>query len=332
VNLREKPAEMAWLQGSRVSAAMKISGWEAAPQAAGLSFFAPDFALASAQPWLHGEEAPLELTPAPLPELVHRAEPSSADFANMHEEIIARIHLREFQKVVPIVCEEFEFAAPLHASMFTAALSPGAGKFAYGFEFGAEGMCGVTPEVLFAVRNGVLSTMALAGTGAAAGPSLLQDQKEMREHGLVIENICAELARFGRPDRGPTNERTYGALKHLYTPLQVKLNHHAEFMDLVVRLHPTAALGGWPRRPAVEWLEMQDFHTSRKRFGAPFGFVRDEGREMFCVVAIRGVQWQGECAMLSAGCGVVEGSQSLSEWKELELKRRATCESLGLSL
>ena len=51
--------------------------------------------------------------------------------------------------------------------MFAQAISPERdGKFSYGFEFGGEGMCGVTPELLFSVKDGVLKTMALAGTGA----------------------------------------------------------------------------------------------------------------------------------------------------------------------
>jgi menaquinone-specific isochorismate synthase len=326
----QKVVEMAWLHSSSAKTAIEIECWAASPKAGALSFFAPDFALASAQPWLLGHATEAHLTPAVLPPLELRADPSSADFAKMHEEILTRIRHGEFAKVVPIVCEELEFSAPLHAAMFTEAMDAPENRFAYGFECAGEGMCGVTPEILFSVRDGVLQTMALAGTGPSDGPSLCEDPKEMREHALVIEHITGELRRWGEPSVGATVERRYGVLKHLYTPIEMHLRELPEFMDLVVSLHPTAALGGWPRLPAVEWLERQSFHTGRKRFGAPFGYLH--GENMFCVVAIRCLQWWGARALLSAGCGVVEGSQSLREWKELQLKRRAICDSLGLSL
>lgn len=305
--------------------------YETAAKPKGFAFYAPDFALSAAEPWLLGEEAPLALQTQELPTLRHRADPSSADFARLHEEILKRIREGDFAKVVPIVCEELEFSQALNAEMFRGAiLDPRQGQFNYGFDFRENGMCGVTPELLFALEGGVLHTMALAGTGRAEGPSLLDNRKERHEHQLVIDHIVGELSAWGIPEIGVTQERVYGVLKHLYTPIRLTLQEKPEFLDLVVSLHPTAALGGWPRRPAVEWLEQQDFHFARKRFGAPFGYVN--GEEMCCVVAIRGLQWWGARALLSAGCGVVEGSESLSEWKELQLKRRATEKLLGLSL
>jgi menaquinone-specific isochorismate synthase len=331
---RRYPDNLAWLLEADRGRALAARSWEAEPTRGGLSFFAPDFALGAAQPWLVGERLdPVVLAAAPSaspvspPTLLHRAEPSSADFARLHEDILQRIARGEFAKVVPMVCEELEFAAPLRPADFAGALMPHAEQFAYGFSFAEEGMCGVTPEVLFAVEDGVLRTMALAGTGAVDGPSLLDDRKERHEHQLVIDHIAGELKARGQVGVGVTEERRFGRLKHLFTPIEVKLKDRADFMDLVVRLHPTAALGGWPRRPAAEWLERQNFHVSRRRFGAPFGW--QDGDDLFCVVAIRGLQWQGARAQIGTGCGVVAGSESLREWRELGLKRAAIYSLLG---
>jgi menaquinone-specific isochorismate synthase len=259
---------------------------------------------------------------------VSRAEPSSADFERDIDQILQSIQKRQFEKVVPIVCEDLEFAAPLEAAMLHT--DPKPGRYAYGFEFEGEGMSGLTPEILFEVEDGFLKTMALAGTGPDGGPSLLKDKKEMHEHSLVIQHISEELSGFGQVSVGKTSERAYGKLKHLHTPIEVDLDRTPEFMELIVRLHPTAALGGWPRKPAVEWLERQPFHYIRKRFGAPFGFQEDD--RMFCVVAIRGIQWWGTRARISTGCGVVEESSALREWNELKLKREAIYQSFGVDL
>jgi menaquinone-specific isochorismate synthase len=323
----------AWLGDHGRGYALRVREWASEYDPDKLSFFAPDFALESSRPWLVGEEIPWPslalLSSRPLPPIRRRSEPSAADFSRLHEEILARIARGEFAKVVPIVCEEIEFEKPLAATMFPRVLSDHPGQFSYGFEFQGEGLCGVTPELLFDVQGDRLQTMALAGTARADGPSLLQDAKECREHDLVIQHIAGELKAFGETQIGATVERTYGELKHLYTPISAKLSRPTRFMELLVRLHPTAALGGWPRKPAIEWLQRQSFHFTRRRFGAPFGYQHRD--RMMCVVAIRGWQWQGACATVASGCGVVEGSEALREWKELALKREVIYRHMGLS-
>ena len=319
----------AWLlfEGRRKS--IKIQAFAGRPSTHKLNFFAPDFALSSPKPWLIGEEVKWsdgELLG--LPFLVQRVRPDENEFGGQHQDILDHISRHEFQKAVAVVFEDLEFAAPLEARMFSRALRPG--QFTYGFEFLGEGICGCTPELLFRVEGQKLFTMALAGTALSTGPSLLEDPKERHEHQLVIDHIAEELKIYGVVNVGVTEERTYGKLKHLYTPVSVDLARPPEFMDLVRSLHPTAALGGWPKKSALEWLGSQSFHSMRKRFGAPFGY--QHGEQMVCVVAIRGIQWWGTRARTATGCGVVEQSIVRKEWKELELKREAIYQMLGVSL
>lgn len=325
--LKQGPSPEAWLADRKSARALALRRRAVSPPHKGLAFFAPYFSLNDPEPWLIGEEAQFHTVErVPMPEITTKAEPSSADFERLIEEILARIERGEFQKVVPMVCEELEFKNSLTRDMFPQA--PDENRYSYGFEFGFEGMAGLTPELLFEVSNGQLKTMALAGTGRADGPSLLDDRKEMHEHGLVIEHIQQELKIFGRVNVTQTEERIYGPLKHLLTNISVDLEREPEFMSFVRALHPTAALGGWPRKPAVDWLEKQEFHISRRRFGAPFGY--SDGEMMKCVVAIRGVQWENNRLMVASGCGVVSESQALKEWRELELKRSSIYRWLGV--
>ena len=255
--LKQDPKdEIAWLLDGQTDRALAIEGRSNTASARVLSFYAPDFALLDTEPWLIGRPCGFTKNEqVPLPHLQMKVEPSSAEFARMFEEIQARIQAKEFEKVVPMVSEDFEFAGDLHHSHFS--VNAGPHQFAYGFEFGGEGLCGVTPELLFEVDGECLRTMALAGTGKADGPSLLTDKKERHEHQLVIEHIAQELKKFGPVEVGETTERVYGLLKHLFTPIELKLSKQPRFEELVATLHPTAALGGWPRKPAVEWLEEQ---------------------------------------------------------------------------
>lgn len=332
---------LAWISGPMGKRVLQLETCGECPASDGsLSFFAPDFALGSPRPWWVGRELSEwpQTQGRPFPVVRSKIASSQMQFMEMHRDILERIQAHEFEKVVPITSERLEFADKLSLSMFAHLWSKTqVRQFSFGFSFGGVGMVGLTPELLFSLdRNSLLSTMALAGTGPADGFSLLNDAKERREHNLVIEHIDFELhqlfnqADWGQPHIhvGQTEERVYGKLKHLYTPISVQLPERPTFAQLVRRLHPTAALGGWPREPALNWLKSQPFHLSRGRFGAPFGYQDRDA--MFCVVAIRCLQWQGTMAELNAGCGVVQGSESEKEWNELRLKRQSVCDNLGL--
>jgi len=49
------------------------------------------------------------------------------------------------------------------------------------------------------------------------------------------------------------------------------------------------------------------------------------------VVTIRGVHWDGEQVEIPSGCGVIEASRLVNEWRELELKRSAVKRSFNLA-
>lgn len=330
-----KYSRLAWLHDSKESRALRISRRSASAKTGSLSFFDPDFGLDSSEPWLVGEPTKIATEPGletcrPLPKIEHRLEPSPAHFAEIFEDIQVRIARGEFEKVVPMITERIEFGGQLSLDMFPPALTLSfPDRYSYGYEFGGEGLCGVTPELLFRVEDGILKTMALAGTGRAGGPSLLDDKKERHEHGVVIEFLNEALKKFGSVSAGETHEKTFGVLKHLRTEIEVKLKDEPEFGALVKALHPTAALGGWPRHSSAKWMEAQAFHKTRAHFGAPFGY-RDAQGKMVCVVAIRGIQWSGRSASISVGCGVVKESQTLREWAELQLKFKAVHQLLGM--
>ncbi len=307
---------------------MQITGRGREPRPNSLSFYAPNFYThETMNPWFYGERIPAgAFVTNPLPAVERRLDPDPSLFDAVHAEILTGIKEGRFKKVVPYVSEEWQFESELSWSMFPNALAPQENQYSYGLQASGEGMCGITPELLFQVEGDVCTTMALAGTAPVDGPSLLDDPKERLEHELVIGHIQQSLKGLGEITVGETREQAYGSLKHLLTPIQVKLEYPPSFMDLVARLHPTAALAGWPRASALDFLRLRG--PERIRFGAPFGFV--DGDSMMCIVAIRCLQWRGRTAWIMSGCGVVEGSHAEKEWVELNLKRRSVARQLGL--
>src|SRR5207244_9165382 len=77
------------------------------------------------------------------------------------------------------------------------------GMWAYGYSYKQHGMFGATPEMLFEPDGRGYQTMALAGTRPADRSSeLLRDEKELREHRLVVDDIVRRVAPFGNVEVG----------------------------------------------------------------------------------------------------------------------------------
>lgn len=198
--------------------------------------------------------------------------------------------------------------------------------YLYGVWGQEEGILGATPEILFQKNTqNMISTAALAGTQIKEDSpvQLLKDPKEMEEHRIVIDGICTSLAGFGQVKIGQTQTLELPSLTHLYTPITisefVQFSRNELFEKLVNLLHPTPALGAFPKEAGKKWLESQERKESRYRFGAPFGWIGIDG-ELRCLVSIRNIQWHSNTVLVGAGCGIVPMSQSLREWQEVKAK------------
>ncbi|ATD29868.1 isochorismate synthase [Macrococcoides bohemicum] len=200
-------------------------------------------------------------------------------------------------------------------------------------ESGTQTFITKTPEQLVAVQDGILHTNAIAGTMgksiANAKQKLLYDEKNLYEHKIVVESIKEDLAPF-------TNEITLKQspdilenqfFYHLYTPINAKLNRGG-LLEVTESLHPTPALGGFPKRAAMHFLA--EANEGRGLYGAPLGYVdlNDEGE---FIVAIRSMVIQDNTAMLYAGCGIVKSSAVESEVYETEIKFKPMLEMLGVN-
>lgn len=186
---------------------------------------------------------------------------------------------------------------------------------------GPEFVIGASPELLFEVEpDGVVKTMAVAGTRRVAPGSaaaLEGSAKERGEHEAVVEDLLAQASRWGSAERGPTEVRRFGDLQHLVTGIAVSPAAPPDFTELVRALHPTPALGVYPRGAAgTAWLASIDPDEARRRFGAPFGIRWPSGAGRVAV-AIRNLQYHDGHVEIWAGCGVVPESRYDAEWQEL---------------
>jgi menaquinone-specific isochorismate synthase len=212
------------------------------------------------------------------------------------------------------------------------------GCYAYSIANGrGQSFIGASPERLVRVAGGRMHTEALAGSAprgesasedAALARGLLQSEKDLREHGLVRDSIARRLADLGLQLEHADQPRVLGLanVQHLHLPISATLPAGVHILDLVERLHPTPAVGGSPREPAVAALaRLEPF--ARGLYAGPQGWVDHRGGGEF-LVGIRSALIDGPSALVYAGAGIVAGSLPEKEFAETELKFKALIEAL----
>ncbi|WP_323706974.1 isochorismate synthase [Mammaliicoccus vitulinus] len=206
------------------------------------------------------------------------------------------------------------------------------------FESGKSQFISQTPEQLCQIENGKLYTNAIAGTIARTEDEsennilkdeLLNDSKNQFEHRYVVDSIIHDIQSFTKQleyDKKPTiltNKHLY----HLYTKIQADLLSE-NVLEIVNQLHPTPALGGFPKVEAIKFIEHEEFGT-RGFYGSPLGYIDLENNGEF-IVSIRSMLVKGKTATLYSGCGIVKDSNAISEFEETDLKFKPMLKALGV--
>ncbi len=267
----------------------------------------------------------------PLPEIAW-AGLGDTDVRAVFDEILASIREGGLTKSVPVLTERGILHRGEPAALVKAVNAAPDSLRGYGCREGSQGLVGATPEQLFTLRDGILETMALAGTSPRHElRDFPNDPKEIREHELVADYLEELLAPFGPVEREPRTLLDLGSMIHFLTRLRVRLDDPATDPNTLVRvLHPTPALGACPRGDGAlrQLVEYRRRLGVPERFGAPFGALREGSLRV--LVAIRNVSWDGRDVFLPSGVGLVEGSRFDREWRELALKRNSVKSLLGV--
>ena len=186
-----------------------------------------------------------------------------------------------------------------------------------------------TPERLYRRDGRQLLTEALAGTCSKesitgdeehASEALLNSEKDIREHRFVRDMIFNELTPICSDIDMEEEVQVLqlNRLAHLYTRCSATLK--PEFQSdstLLTLLHPTPAVGGVPKEPALRHImNLEPF--SRGWYAAPLGWISRDAAE-FCV-GIRSALVNGPVTFLYSGAGLVKGSDPYSEWEEVDQK------------
>ena len=330
--MEKKSDSIAWLAKQDGTVVMGYGPFAASaePCPADVSFYVQNFGLEDPLPWKTPSciertttlklasqiknFIPLECKWSPL---------DAARFAEVFQEIMNSINGGILEKTVPVVTEIAKTLGSPREAILEAMIRQAHPLYSYGWLGSGSGFAGATPELLFALRGKHLETMALAGTARSEDRDVFAvDEKEIREHEYVAQALVDKMLDLGSVHRCSRKILDLGSIVHFLTTFQMDLESAHAPESLIRRFHPTPALGPLPRTDQtmallLEWRQ----RLGPAEFGAPFG-LWDQG-EFHAVVAIRGVWWKKQELKLPAGCGIIEASRLVNEWRELRLKRES---------
>jgi isochorismate synthase len=218
------------------------------------------------------------------------------------------------------------------------AAEPNCTRFA--FRRSRVSFIGASPETLLEKQGTKLMTQALAGTIRSLGSEmpvlsqrssqLMTSGKDRLEHDLVVKEICETLRPFSREIRVPEAPQVSKIrnILHLNTPIEATLRDRTEPADLLAAMHPTPAVGGFPKREAAAWIADNE-PLQRGWYTGAVGWI-DAVNDATFVVCIRCGTVGTDRACVFTGAGIVADSQADAEYAETALKQLPMLRALGV--
>lgn len=210
--------------------------------------------------------------------------------------------------------------------------------YVFAIQRGERFFVGATPERLVQAQDGQIHTMALAGSARRGettaedvqlGRELLQSEKNNTEHAIVVAMVrealkhhCTNVHVFAVPQLLKLKN-----VQHLMTPIDGELIPGGCILDVLADLHPTPAVGGFPRQAALAAIREAE-QLDRGWYAGPLGWIGANGHGEFAV-ALRSGLIDGGKATLFAGCGIVSNSDPQAEYAESNLKFQVMLRGLG---
>jgi len=304
------------------------------------SFYSNDFFLASDKPWYTFKYSKA-CSLSELSELFLKNQKISREWSNTNWDEFSQVfHIikndidkGEIEKAVPAVrISSNPTPSILELSILLSnLLALPKVLIPYGMWNARGGFIGASPELLFDLLGNRVYSGALAGTVRSLDKShdLIKDPKEMWEHKLVVDYLAEQFGKIGEISLGNPSLVSFGNISHLYSLIDTTLNYPVDFSFLVNLLHPTPALGTYPKTGWKDKLKVFG-HNLGDSYASPFG-VSIPMNSSRCIASIRGVSWNTESLICVAGCGVVNQSQLESEIEEIKHKLYCTLENLGIN-
>ena len=182
-----------------------------------------------------------------------------------------------------------------------------------------ETWIGASPELLLKTDYHSVESMALAGTRLVNQSESKWGHKEVSEQNIVGQYVLDTFHKLGFKDvkLNESFTKSAGGVQHICNTIMGKALANSNWLDIIEQLHPTPALGGFPKVDAMAFIQgMEKF--DRDLFGGFIGIASQTEMELF--VNIRSASLFSNGIRFLAGAGINKDSQPEKEWQETNHK------------
>lgn len=194
-------------------------------------------------------------------------------------------------------------------------------------KIGDNEIISTSPETLVRYQKGRLTTFPIAGSrprgktykeDIALEQDLLQDEKELSEHNMLVDLGRNDLGRISKFNSVEVTEYMnvlrYSKIMHICSEVQSDARDDVDAFDAIEAVLPAGTLSGAPKVRACEIIEELE-RCPRGVYGGAIGYVDFNGNMDTCI-AIRMASKINDKVYVQAGGGIVADSVPHNEFME----------------
>jgi anthranilate synthase component 1 len=193
---------------------------------------------------------------------------------------------------------------------------------------------GSSPEILVKIENKQLFIAPIAGTkprGKNAeedrilADKLLNDEKELAEHRMLIDLARNDIGKFSKPGsirvEDPMHIEYFQHVMHIVSNIYGELLEDSDIFDVLSTAFPAGTLSGAPKIRALEIIAELETHK-RNIYGGGIGFLHYNGNSQIAII-IRTAFYKDKKYYIQSGAGIVYDSVPENEYLEILNKRKS---------
>jgi anthranilate synthase component I len=201
---------------------------------------------------------------------------------------------------------------------------------------------GSSPERLIKVHNKHLEIHPIAGTrrrgktkeeDEALASELLQDEKEMAEHYMLVDlarNDIGRVSTFGSVKTPVLMEiGRFSHVMHIISKVTGELDEKIDPLDALQAAFPAGTVSGAPKIRAMQIISELE-PTARNLYAGTIAYIGFDGNIDSCIT-IRTAIIKDGVAYVQAGAGIVADSVPEHEWMETVNKASALIQTIQLA-
>jgi len=211
--------------------------------------------------------------------------------------------------------------------------------FMYYMKFGDKKIIGASPELLFSLRDGEMTSNPLAGTIKRGKDvkedqqlvrQLLNDPKERAEHTMIVDmhrNDIGKVAKFGTVKvRNLMTIKQFSHVQHISSEIVGLIRANEDMFSGLASNFPMPTVCGTPRIETVKIIDANE-PDARGPYGGGVGHFGFNGDCTFAL-ALRSFFVSGKYGYAQTSGGIVADSVAEKEYEEIQNKLAAMREVL----